>query len=161
MKNFWKNLDQDKRRYLGIGLIVLGIFVALNLWGLLPVLILGGLGSYVYTERRKQGRIPAAVQSGLWLVGLATLVALQFVFPGVLILAGASLLIRGREYDVDSRVVDFLGKMGVNVPVAPNAPIQAAHVPYAPPAPSQPYQAQETPEQGQGQAANTGETTRL
>lgn len=143
-----RNMDQRKLRYLGIGLIAVGVFAALRLWFLLPLLVLGGIGAFLYVERRREGRIAAAVQSGLWLVGMGLLLLIQFVFPGVLLLAGASLLLRGHEAQADQRVSELLTRMGVQLPAA------AGH---------QPAGAQQVAiEQGGTQAEpNTGETTRL
>ncbi len=142
-----RNMDQRKLRYLGIGLIAVGVFAALRLWFLLPLLVLGGIGAFLYVERRREGRIAAAVQSGLWLVGMGVLLLIQFVFPGVLLLAGASLLLRGHEAQADQRVSELLTRMGVQLPGTTNQPAGAQHVAI---------------EQGSAQAEpNTGETTRL
>lgn len=150
MRNVFRNMDQVKLRYLGIGLIVLGVMAALNLWGLIPALVLAGIGGYLYVERRKEGRVAAAVQSGLWLVGMAALLLIHFVFPGVLLLAGASLLMRGHEPEVDRRVNRFLAGFGVNLPPMGQAPAQAAPMQTAQ---NVPYEEEER--------ATTGETTRL
>jgi hypothetical protein len=142
-----RNMDQRKLRYLGIGLIALGTFAALRLWFLLPLLVLGGIGAFLYVERRREGRIAAAVQSGLWLVGMGVLLLIQFVFPGVLLLAGASLLLRGHEAQADQRVSELLTRMGVQLPAAAGRPAGAQNV---------------SIEQSGAQAEpNTGETTRL
>jgi hypothetical protein len=111
-------MDQRTLRYLGIGLIALGVFAALRLWFLLPVVILGGVGAFLYVERRREGRTAAAVQSGLWLSGMGLLLMIDFVFPGVLLLAGASLLLRGQEAQADQRVSEALARMGVQLPAA-------------------------------------------
>jgi hypothetical protein len=155
--------DQKKLTIAGIGLIVLGVITILGLWWAVPVLLLGSVGGYVYVERRKEGRIVAAVQSGLWLVGLALLLLFDIMFPGILLLAGASLLLRGREPQADQQVVRLLARMRVHLPDAPGA------------SPAVPYQriatptdqtdarvaAQPTMEQERDHGANTGETTRL
>jgi hypothetical protein len=111
-----KNTNPERMRYLGIALIVLGVFAALQLWFLLPVVILGSVGAYVYMERRREGRVVAAVQSALWLMGMALLFLVDFIFPGVLILAGVSLLLRGNEPGVDVRVSGLLSRFGVHLP---------------------------------------------
>lgn len=122
------HIDYKQARYLGIGLIILGVFAALKLWGLLLPIILGTAGGYMYMQRRQMGRIGEAVQGGLWLFGLALAFLIHFVFPGVLLLAGASLLIRGREPEVDQRVQSFLGQVKTRAntmrqPSAQNVPV--------------------------------------
>lgn len=93
----------------GAVLIGLGIVWWLNLWWLIWPAILFGLGAVAYTQRRAMGRTVEAVQAGMWLFGLGILFLLSFVFPGVLLLAGASLLLRGREYQVDDQIQMWLG----------------------------------------------------
>jgi hypothetical protein len=99
------NFVHDNRRSaaIGIGLIVLGVIWWLNLWWLLlpGALIAGGVAAYI---QRRATRAPEAVQVGLWGVGLGLLLLIDFVFPGVLFLAGISILARGREPEIDSRV---------------------------------------------------------
>ncbi len=102
-------LHDRRTRYLGIALIVLGLFAVFRLWWLLPTMLLATAGGYIYLQRRRMGRIPEAVQSGLWLIGLAVLFLVDFLFPGILILAGASLLVRGHEAELDQRV-QYLGQ---------------------------------------------------
>jgi hypothetical protein len=135
------------------------------MWGLIPALVLGGLGAYVYTERRRQGRIEAGVQSGLWLLGVALLLVIRFFFPGILILAGASLLMRGREHVVNRKVEEFLDKMGIKLPSPYNGQNPITHAPSASSVQHTPaQQAPHTPDQEQAQTASkpsTGETTRL
>lgn len=148
------------------------------MWGLLPVLGLSAAGAYLYTERRRAGRIGAAVQSGLWLIGLAVLFLIEFVTPGIIILAGLSLLARGREAELDARLVRLLAKLGVQVPgiqlaratsTAPVAPVQsvptiAAQSPAQPPVPTPPATpaTPATPPTVQpDERATTGETIRL
>jgi hypothetical protein len=75
------------------------------------------------------------------------LLLIQFVFPGVLLLAGASLLLRGHEAQADQRVSELLTRMGVQLPAAAGRPAGAQNV---------------SIEQSGAQAEpNTGETTRL
>jgi hypothetical protein len=146
LMQYLRNMDQRTLRYIGIGLIAVGAFAALRLWFLLPLLVLGGVGAFLYVERRREGRIAAAVQSGLWLVGMGVLLLINFVFPGVLLLAGASLLLRGHEAQADQRVSEVLGRLGVQLP-ATGQPAGAHNVAIEHSA------AQSEP--------NTGETTRL
>jgi hypothetical protein len=146
MMQYLRNMDQRTLRYFGIGLIALGVFAALRLWFLLPLLVLGGVGAFLYVERRREGRIAVAVQSGLWLVGMGLLLLINFVFPGVLLLAGASLLLRGHEAQADQRVSELLSRMGVQLPAA-KRPAGAQNVAI---------------DHSSAQAEpNTGETTRL
>ncbi len=114
----------DKRsQYLGIALIVLGLFAVLRLWWLLPTALLAIAGGYFYRQRRQMGRIPEAVQSGLWLVGLAVLFLVDFLFPGILILAGASLLVRGHEAELDQRVQHFVQRFQNRPATNQNMPV--------------------------------------
>jgi hypothetical protein len=155
----FKNMSPQQQRHLGIALVVVGILAALRLWWMLPVAILGGIGAYLYIERRKQGRIAAAVQSGLWLVGLALLLVLHLVFPGIFLLAGGSLLLRGREHEADRRVSGWLARVGIHVGPA-GAADPHAQAPLAPV--GQTPQAQQPDAQPEQQhVPNTGETTRL
>jgi hypothetical protein len=126
MHNAFRNMDQKHVRYLGISLIVLGVLALLNWWGLIPVLILGSVGAHLYTQRRLEGRVPMAVQSGLWLIGMAVLFLLNFIFPGILLLAGASLLVRGHEHEADQRVVNVMRRLGVHLSPTPARGMTAA-----------------------------------
>jgi hypothetical protein len=149
-------------RYLGISLIVLGVLALLNWWGLIPVLILGSVGAHLYTQRRLEGRVPMAVQSGLWLIGMALLFMLDFIFPGILLLAGASLLVRGHEHEADRRVVNFMGRLGVHLSPAPARGVTAA--PAAPSIQQKPAEqaGPHTPGvSGEDQEPSTGKTVRL
>lgn len=155
-----QNLDKTKQRYLGIGLILLGIFMVLRLWWLVPVVVLGSLGVYIYMQRRREGRIAAAVQSGLWLMGLALLLLFKFFFlPGVLLLGGASLLLRGREGQADQHVVHLLARFGIHLPTRPGGLVHVAAAPMVPTGEQPPAQ---TPDAGdEPQQPVTGKTTRL
>jgi hypothetical protein len=99
------NFVHDNRRsvVVGIGLILLGFIWWLNLWWLLPpgALIAGGVAAYI---QRRALRTSEAVQVGLWGVGLGLLLLVDFLFPGILFLAGVSLLIRGREDRIDAQI---------------------------------------------------------
>jgi hypothetical protein len=89
---------------LGVTLIGLGLLWWLNLWWLLlpGVLAIGGVAAYV--QRRAGGRTIEAVQALVWGLGLSLLFLFEFVWPGVLLLAGASLLLRGREFQADETI---------------------------------------------------------
>ncbi|GAB4433351.1 MAG: hypothetical protein OHK0015_21980 [Chloroflexi bacterium OHK40] len=106
------NLNQKQARYAGIGLIVLGVIAIFNLWWLIPAALLAGGGVAIYQRQRALGRRGEAVQALLWGIGLAVLLLLDFVFPGVLLLGGASLLLRGREGQADDRVQAAVARFG-------------------------------------------------
>ncbi|NTV63572.1 MAG: hypothetical protein HGA65_08560, partial [Oscillochloris sp.] len=89
-------------------LIVVGVVAILNVWWAIPPVLLAGGGVAIYQRQRSMGRTSEAVQAGLWGVGLAVLLLLHFLIPGVLLLAGASLLLRGRELEADQRVRQLL-----------------------------------------------------
>ncbi|NJM08620.1 hypothetical protein HC891_24175, partial [Candidatus Gracilibacteria bacterium] len=65
------NFNAQQTRYAGIALVVLGAVAILNLWWLLPVVALSGVGVYIYRRQRAIGRINEAVQALLWGVALA------------------------------------------------------------------------------------------
>jgi hypothetical protein len=97
------NPNKRQSAAIAIFLIGLGLVIWLNLWWLLwPGALVAG-GVLAYRERRRLGRTAEAVQVGLWCFGLAVVVLLHF-WPGVLLLAGTSLLLRGREAQVDDTI---------------------------------------------------------
>jgi hypothetical protein len=145
------NLDKRQSVIAGVFLITLGLVWWLNLWWLIWPGALAAAGVAAYVQRRASGRLVEAVQGGLWGVGLALLFLLNFVWPGLLFLAGGSILLRGREHLADDRLQRLLGR----VRRQPGAmqPVRSQQVPvtsYAPPA--------ETVETSQ---PAVGETTRL
>ena len=91
------NLNAQQTRIAGFALIAFAVVMILDLWWLLPVAMLGGAGVAIYRRERSIGQINSAVQGGLWGLGLAVLYVLGAIFPGVLLLGGASLLLRGNE----------------------------------------------------------------
>ena len=99
-------MNPNKRQSAAIGvfLIGLGLMMWLNLWWLLWPGALAAGGVVAYRERRRIGRTAEAVQVALWCIGLALLLLLHFIWPGVLFLAGASVLLRGREVQVDESI---------------------------------------------------------
>jgi hypothetical protein len=149
------NLNQQQARVAGIALIALGVVAIFNLWWAIPSALLAFGGVTIYRRQRALGRTGEAVQAALWGVGLAVLLLLDFVFPGVLLLGGASLLLRGRELEADQRAHRLLSSVASRrqAAVAPQAPAASA-VPAAPP--QQPRVTVVSSEQ-----PTTGETMRL
>jgi hypothetical protein len=152
------NLNQTNTRYAGVALITLGLIAVFNLWWLIPPALLAGGGVAIYLRQRQIGRTGEAVQALLWGLGLAALLAADFLFPGVLLLGGLSLLLRGREAraaaSVDGVVARFARRRTPAV-TAPATPAMAA--PQAPAAqPQQRVTVVETTERPSG-----NETVRL
>ena len=120
------NLTQQQARYAGFALIALGVVAVFDLWWAIPLALLAGGGIAIYQRQRALGRTGEAVQALLWGVGLAVLLLLGTVFPGVLLLGGASLLLRGREAQADARVqavaARFARRRAPAVTAAPAAP---------------------------------------
>ncbi len=150
-----RKLTLNRSHYVGAALLALGIVVIFDLWWAVPALILAGVGAYIYATRRKAGDRVAAVQGLLWLLGLALLFVFDFVFPGILFVAGGSLLARGREVRIDTAIVDTLARVGVRLDSRPTPPARTA-------APVLPH-AVETPQPQHDDAreAVTGKTTRM
>jgi len=117
------NFNQKKTRIAGTVLIILGVVAIFHLWwAILPALLAIG-GVAIYRRQRDLGRTNEAVQGALWGVGLGLLLMIHFLFPGVLLLGGASLLLRGRELEADQRVQGVLATIISRRTPAP-APIQ-------------------------------------
>lgn len=95
----------------GVFLIAVGLVWWLSLWWLLWPGALAAAGVAAYVQRRAMGRVVEAVQGGLWGLGLALLFLAGFVWPGVLFLAGASILLRGREDRADARVQALVSRV--------------------------------------------------
>jgi len=131
------NLNQQQTRYAGIALIVFGIVAVFNLWWLIPSALLVGGGATIYQRQRASGRTGDAVQALLWGVGLAVLMLADFVFPGVLLLGGVSLLLRGREPQADARVqatvARFARRRAPAVTATPTPAMSAPQTPVAQP----------------------------
>jgi hypothetical protein len=121
------NLNQSQARNAGIFLIVVGVVAIFNLWWLVPAVALGGAGIFAYRRSRALGRTGEAVQAALWGLGLAVLYLIGAIFPGILLLAGASLLLRGREQAADVRAQRVIGRMTSRRHTA-NAPSQPTSV---------------------------------
>jgi hypothetical protein len=104
------NFNTQSPAVLGGFLIALGVVAWFGLWSLLlpAALLIGGV--VAYQQRRRLGRTIEAVQVGMWGVGLALLFLIGFVWPGILFLAGASVLIRGREDRVDAYVQNAIAQ---------------------------------------------------
>jgi hypothetical protein len=94
-------------RFLGIAAIVLGVLVALRmlriLW-LVPALALIGGGIVLYRYQKILGRTDRAVYAALWGVGLGVALLVGALVPALFVLAGATILLRGREAQVDALV---------------------------------------------------------
>lgn len=125
-KNWEKtvNLNSKQTRIAGIALIVLGVVAVFHLWWLIPSALLAAGGVVIYRRQKALGRTGEAVQGALWGIGLAFLLLIGFVFPGVLLLGGASLLLRGREPEVEARAQRLLTAVTSRrrAPAAPAAP---------------------------------------
>lgn len=135
------NLNQQQTRYAGIALIVLGVVAVFNLWWAIPSALLLGGGVAVYLRQRVIGHRGEAVQALLWGVGLALLLLADFVLPGVLLLGGASLLLRGREPQADDRVQAVVARFARRRTPAVKAPSSAMPAMAMPQAPvAQPQQ---------------------
>ncbi|MEI7769411.1 MAG: hypothetical protein WCI67_05450 [Chloroflexales bacterium] len=117
------NLNQKQTRVAGIALIALGVVAVFHLWWAIPSVLLAAAGVAIYRRQRALGRTNEAVQGALWGVGLAVLMLLHFVFPGVLLLGGASLLLRGRELDADQRAHGMLATITSRRAAAPAQPV--------------------------------------
>jgi hypothetical protein len=143
------NPNKQQTAVIGAFLIALGLVMWLNLWWLIApgALVAGGIVGY--RQRRSLGRPAEAVQALLWCFGLA-LVFLTGFWLGVVVLAGASLLLRGRELQADAMIQQALTQARTRR--SPSRSITTQQVPIsAPPAaPTSDYE-----------APTTGNTTRL
>ena len=153
------NLNKQSTVTAGVILIGLGVVVLFNLWSLIfPAALLVG-GAAGYQQRRRMGRLNEAVQVGMWGVGLALLFLLHFFWPGVLFLAGASVLARGREDRIDAYVQRAITQFAQRARPAArptptqNVPITTTYPQPLPPMTKQKVEAEHSP--------TTGETTRL
>jgi hypothetical protein len=153
------NLNKQSTVAAGVILIGLGVVVLFNLWSLIfPAALLVG-GVVAYQQRRRMGQLNEAVQVGMWGVGLALLFLVHFFWPGVLFLAGASVLARGREGRIDAYAQRLITQLSPRARAAAR-PTPTQHVPITssypqplPPAAQQRTEAEKAPA--------TGETTRL
>ena len=120
------NSDRQQSVRIGAALIALGIVWWFNLWGLmLPAALIAG-GAFLYVQRRNMGRQEEAFQAALWGVGFGLLLLLKFAWPGVLFLLGASLLLRGREHEAETRVREVIARVRQG---RTTRPIPTQHVP--------------------------------
>ncbi len=115
------NIENRRAMALGGALLGLGLVWALNLWWLLLPASLVAAGVIGYRERRKIGRHDEAIQAGLWGTGLAMIVLLGAWLPGLLILGGTSLLLRGRETAMFDRLLAWVGLLLRRAPAAGRA----------------------------------------
>jgi hypothetical protein len=103
-KELTMNNNKRQTAIAGIFLIGLGLVWWLDLWFLLLPGALAAAGVVGYLQRRAAGRQDEALHIALWGLGLAVLFLTNFLFPGILFLAGASVLLRGREQQAIDRV---------------------------------------------------------
>ena len=141
--------NKQQTAVIGAFLIALGLVMWLNLWWLIaPGALLAG-GVLAYRQRRRLGRPAEAVQALLWCFGLALLFLTGF-WLGVLFLAGASLLLRGRELQADTMIQQALTQARTRR--SPSRSITTQQVPIsAPPAAST----------SEYEGPTTGNTTKL
>jgi hypothetical protein len=150
-------MSSNKQQSALIGglLIALGLVWWLNLWHLLLPAALVAAGVIAYRQRRAMGRPIEAVQAGLWCFGLGLLFLVGLIWPGVLLLAGVSILLRGRELQVDDHLQLLFTQMRSRRRVSAHpvttqqVPITTVQIP-APPTP-----------QFTAPTSSTGETTQL
>lgn len=153
------NMNKQSTVVAGAILIGLGVVTLFNLWSLLlPAALVAG-GVVAYQQRRSMGRLREGVQVGMWGVGLAVLFLLHFFWPGVLFLAGASVLARGREDRIDTKVQQLITQFGRRSH-SPARTTPAQHVPITTTYP-QPLSPAATPQTQAERTPTTGETTRL
>jgi hypothetical protein len=143
-------MNPNKRQTAAIGvfLIALCLVMWLHLWWLVAPAALVAGGILAYRQRRQIGRPVEAVQALLWCFGLALLFLSHF-WLGVLFVAGLSLLLRGRELQVDSMIQQALTQARTRR--ASPRTITTQQVPISAP-PAAP---------GEYDASSTGQTTRL
>jgi len=145
------NRNNRQTAAIGVFLIVLGLLWWLNLWWLVVPGALVAAGVLAYRQRRALGRPVEAVQAALWCVGLA-LVFMTGFWLGVVFLAGLSLILRGRELQVDAAVQQAISQARTRR--APPRTITSQQVPIS-------TQPPVTPPATSYEAPTTGETTRL
>ena len=143
------NPNKQQTVMIGAFLIAIGLVMWLNLWWLIAPGALVAGGVLAYRQRRRLGRPVEAVQAVLWCFGLA-LIFLTHFWLGVLFLAGASLLLRGRELQADAMIQQALTQ--AHTRRAASRSITTQQVPISAP-PATPTNEVETP--------STGNTTRL
>jgi hypothetical protein len=143
------NPNKQQTAAIGAFLIALGLVMWLNLWWLIApgALVAGGI--LAYRQRQRLGRPAEAVQALLWCFGLA-LVFLTGFWLGILFLAGASLLLRGRELQADAMIQQALTQARTRRSASRS--ITTQHVPISAPPAAAP---------NDYEAPSTGNTTRL
>ncbi len=136
---------------IGILLVVLGVVALLGLWwALLPAMLVAG-SVYGYRQCRSQGKPAEAVQLALWGMGLALLFLVGFSWAGMLLLLGASMLLRGREHTIVEYMPLLVGRVLSVRPRMPRRASKAQDVPIN----------IETPVQYEPYKPSVNETTRL
>ncbi len=123
-------IRREDATLIGGALVGLGLVWALDLWWLVLPGMLLGLAVWSYRHSHKLGRVEEALQAALWFGGFGLLALTGFVWPGVLILAGMALLLRGREHEVDARLQQIIGDLrGLLRRPAPGTPSASHSVP--------------------------------
>ena len=145
------NTNNRQTAMVGVALIVLGVVWWLDLWWLIGPGALAVAGVIGYRRRRSLGRPVEAVQAALWCFGLA-LILLTGFWLGIIFLAGASLLLRGRELQAEAAIQQVFSQARSRR--NPSRTITSQPVPITTHAP-----APLTPDASD--AATTGATTRL
>jgi hypothetical protein len=144
------NPNKQQTAAIGAFLIVLGLVMWLHLWWLVAPGALVAGGVLAYRQRRRIGRPVEAVQALMWCFGLA-LIFLSHFWLGVLFLAGLSLLLRGRELQIDAMIQQALTQARTRR--APSRTITTQQVPItAPPA---------VPAASEYETSSAGQTTQL
>lgn len=144
-------MNRQQNVVVGAFLIGLALVWWLHLGWLVWPGVLAAAGVVAYNQRRKAGRVTEAVQAGLWLLGLSLVFLLHVVFPGIVLLIGASILIRGREQQVDDQIQQLV--QNATKPRSTGHSLPTQHVPVTAPTTKATGSEQEY--------STTGETTRL
>src|SRR5262245_36647840 len=143
------NPNKQQTAMIGAVLIALGLVMWLNLWWLIAPGALVAGGVLAYRQRRRLGRPVEAVQALLWCFGLA-LIFLTHFWLGVLFLAGASLVLRGRELQADGMIQQALTQARTRRTASRSITTQQVPISAPPAAPT-----------SEIDAPSTGNTTRL
>lgn len=96
------NMRNAPWRLVGIMLLISAVLLLFGAAGLLVPFWLIGLGLFMWRRQRRLGRVVQGVHIGVWGIGLALslLLHLDWIIA-LLLLAGSSFLLRGREHTFD------------------------------------------------------------